>query len=62
MVKNQFPCIPWVEKYRPSVLDEVVIEPLNREIFCNILEKNYFPNLLIYGSPGCHLKKEGSVI
>ena len=53
MVKNQLPCVPWVEKYRPSVLCDVVIEPLNREIFCNILEKNYFPNLLIYGSPGC---------
>lgn len=53
MNKNIIPCIPWVEKYRPSNLNDVVLEPLNREIFDNILEKNYFPNLLIYGSPGC---------
>ena len=45
--------IPWVEKYRPLLLDDVVLEPLNRELFKNILHKNYFPNLLIYGSPGC---------
>jgi replication factor C subunit 3/5 len=45
--------IPWVEKYRPLLLDDVVLEPLNRELFKNILEKNYFPNLLIYGAPGC---------
>jgi replication factor C subunit 3/5 len=53
MKQNIRPCIPWVEKYRPSLLNDVVLEPLNREIFENILEKNYFPNLLIYGSPGC---------
>ena len=35
------------------LLKDVVLEPLNRELFCNILSKNYFPNLLIYGSPGC---------
>lgn len=45
--------IPWVEKYRPLLLKDVVLEPLNRELFTNILDKNYFPNLLIYGSPGC---------
>jgi DNA polymerase III delta prime subunit len=47
------PCIPWVEKYRPSILENIVLEPLNREIFKNILDKDYFPNLLIYGAPGC---------
>ena len=44
--------IPWVEKYRPSRTNEVVLDPLNRELFQNILDKNYFPNLLIYGPPG----------
>jgi replication factor C subunit 3/5 len=46
-------CIPWVEKYRPSKMIEIVLEPLNRELFTNILDMNYFPNLLIYGPPGC---------
>lgn len=44
--------IPWVEKYRPTEFDTIVLDPLNRELFNNILEKNYFPNLLFYGPPG----------
>lgn len=53
MTTNNQSSIPWVEKYRPLLLNDVVLEPLNRELFCNILSKNYFPNLLIHGSPGC---------
>lgn len=53
MAKNLRPSIPWVEKYRPLLLEDVVLEPLNRELFVNILNMNYFPNLLMYGSPGC---------
>lgn len=53
MEKNKMPSIPWVEKYRPILLQDVVLEPLNRRIFQNILDKNYFPHLMIYGSPGC---------
>ncbi len=44
--------IPWVEKYRPSNFDDIVLEPLNRQLFQNILDNNYFPNLLFYGPPG----------
>jgi replication factor C subunit 3/5 len=44
--------IPWVEKYRPTNFDDIVLDPINRRIFQNILEKNYFPNLLFYGPPG----------
>ena len=44
--------IPWVEKYRPSHFQDIVLDPLNREIFQNILNKNYFPHLLFYGPPG----------
>ena len=44
--------IPWVEKYRPARFEEIVLDPMNRQIFRNILEKNYFPNLLFYGPPG----------
>jgi DNA polymerase III delta prime subunit len=45
--------IPWVEKYRPKVLKNIVLEEMNRELFNNILAKKYFPNLIIYGPPGC---------
>lgn len=44
--------IPWVEKYRPEKFDEIVLEPLNRQIFKNILDKKYFPNMIFYGPPG----------
>ena len=44
--------IPWVEKYRPTEFDDIVLSPINRNIFNNIIEKNYFPNLLFYGPPG----------
>jgi replication factor C subunit 3/5 len=43
---------PWVEKYRPDKFDNIVLDPTNRKIFSNILEKKYFPNLLFYGPPG----------
>jgi replication factor C subunit 3/5 len=44
--------IPFVEKYRPSCLDDVVLSPINRNIFKNIIKNDYFPNLLFYGPPG----------
>lgn len=44
--------IPWVEKYRPTEFDNIVLDPMNRTIFNKILEKDYFPNLLFYGPPG----------
>jgi replication factor C subunit 3/5 len=44
--------VPWVEKYRPTQFDNIVLDPTNREIFNNILQKKYFPNLLFYGPPG----------
>jgi len=45
--------IPWVEKYRPSEFKDIVLDPINRLFFENILARNqYFPNLLFYGPPG----------
>ena len=44
--------IPWVEKYRPTTFNSIVLDPINRTIFENIIEKNYFPNVLFYGPPG----------
>ena len=43
---------PWVEKYRPSVFEEIVLDPLNKKLLKNIIDNNYFPNLLFYGPPG----------
>ena len=44
--------IPWVEKYRPTNFDDIVLDPINRTLFQNILDRKYFPNLLFYGPPG----------
>ena len=44
--------IPWVEKYRPTQFDNIVLDPTNKKLFEQILEKGYFPNLLFYGPPG----------
>jgi replication factor C subunit 3/5 len=43
---------PWVEKYRPSTFDDIVLDPLNKKILENIIKDQYFPNLLFYGPPG----------
>lgn len=44
--------MPWIEKYRPTHFDNIVLDPLNREFFQNIIKKRHFPNLLFYGPPG----------
>ena len=44
--------IPWVEKYRPSNFNDIVLNGECNTIFKNIFSKNYLPNLLLYGPPG----------
>jgi len=44
--------IPWVEKYRPTTLNGVVLDDKNNTILKNIILKKHFPNLLFYGPPG----------
>ena len=42
----------WVEKYRPTDFDNIVLDNVNKTILTNIIETGYFPNLLLYGPPG----------
>ena len=52
---NSASSIPWVEKYRPSNFEDIVLDDINRKIFQNIIQKQankYFPNLIFYGPPG----------
>ena len=42
----------WVEKYRPTEFDNIVLDPLNKKILKNIIDTSYFPNLLFFGPPG----------
>jgi replication factor C subunit 3/5 len=43
---------PWVEKYRPNILNDIVLDKTNKNILNNILEMNYLPNILLHGPPG----------
>lgn len=49
-LNNQF--IPLCEKFRPTNFDDIVLDPLNKNILKNIIDTSYFPNLLFYGPPG----------
>lgn len=44
--------IPWVEKYRPTDLNNIVLDPMNKVFLNNIVDRKYFPNVLFYGPPG----------
>lgn len=44
--------IPWVEKYRPTIIDDIILDKYNKILFNNIIKDNIFPNLLFYGPPG----------
>jgi DNA polymerase III delta prime subunit len=42
----------FMEKYRPTNFENIILDPINKEILTNIIETGYFPNLLFYGPPG----------
>ena len=45
--------IPWVEKYRPDTFENIILDPIKKQIFTNIFKhKLYFPNLIFFGPPG----------
>ncbi|KAI5147486.1 replication factor C subunit 2/4 [Nematocida ausubeli] len=44
--------IPWIEKYRPSTLDEIVGNQAVIEVFKILAEEESMPHLIITGSPG----------
>ena len=44
--------MPWVEKYRPTTFDNIVLEENNKNILRSIIKSGIVPNLLLYGPPG----------
>lgn len=44
--------IPWVEKYRPQLFEEIILDEHNKTILTNILKLKSFCNLIFYGPPG----------
>lgn len=51
-MNNVFQHIPWVEKYRPNKIENIILEDNNKQFIFNMLEKQIYPNLLLYGPPG----------
>jgi replication factor C subunit 2/4 len=43
--------IPWIEKYRPNTLDELLVEPFIKEKINKILLTQSIPNMIITGEP-----------
>ena len=41
--------IPWVEKYRPTHFDNIVLDSINRKLFKQIIQKDHFLYLLKTG-------------
>ena len=43
---------PWVETYRPTTFEALLMSPENRVMFKRLLEEPTIPNILVYGPPG----------
>jgi len=44
--------LPWIEKYRPNKLSEIIDEGNKVDIMRGLVEKDELPHLLFYGPPG----------
>ena len=43
---------PWIEKYRPTNINDIVLSDYNKKIIFNMIKSNYYPNTILYGPPG----------
>ncbi len=43
---------PWVEKYRPTSFEKIVLDEVNQRTLQSMLTRNHVPNLLLWGPPG----------
>ena len=44
--------LPWVEKYRPNSLEELIAHEEIIQILHRLIESNKLPHLLFHGPPG----------
>lgn len=49
---NKKESLPWIEKYRPANLSEVISHDSKIEVLNKLIEKRDIPHLLLYGLPG----------
>ncbi|KAM9980243.1 hypothetical protein ACTFIZ_006487 [Dictyostelium cf. discoideum] len=50
--RRQFESLPWVEKYRPKNLDDLIAHEDITQTITKLIENNTLPHLLFYGPPG----------
>ena len=44
--------LPWVEKYRPKCLEDLIAHDEIRNILNKLIDSNKLPHLLFHGPPG----------
>ena len=44
--------IPWIEKYRPHKIDEIVMDEVINKQILNIIKNKDIPNMILTGTPG----------
>jgi len=44
--------LPWIEKYRPSKISDILFDDILREKFNRIITTKLYPNLILMGNPG----------
>jgi replication factor C subunit 3/5 len=54
--------IPWIEKYRPRSLNELISQNRIVETLQKFIKKNQLPNMLFYGSPGTGRTNEEKLV
>lgn len=42
----------WTEKYRPKEIEDIILSDENRNFINNLIDKDTYPNMIFYGSPG----------
>lgn len=52
LITNNLDVLPWVEKYRPSSLSELVAHEDIISILTKLIDTDNLPHLLLYGPPG----------
>lgn len=43
---------PWIEKYRPTKIEDIILSNENKTMIKNMIKMDNYPNMIFYGSPG----------
>jgi Holliday junction resolvasome RuvABC ATP-dependent DNA helicase subunit len=62
VLKNVKSSLPWVEKYRPNSLSELIAHEDIINILNKLIDDNKLPHLLFHGPPGTGIKTHSSFI